>query len=791
MRRNITYIKYALIGFIFCGCTEDLVIDDDQTLSLKANYLYLEDRDISLTADDQDYSTYLYTESTPWKFSDMSDWITVSPMNGSNSQQIGFHVMANDDADNSRVSVFNLNSQDPDWRRNIPVSISQGACAPYISADAEWLSFAAKGETKTVNLVANGEPVVFVDYYNDKDWITTSINKNQLTIQTKENTYGYPREASCVVKVPGYGGYSNKSISIRVLQNSPSISTSEETLNFENTACTLTLEVTADAAWTASTNNEWIELSPQEGSPGVSDLKVSVSPNTSTNSRKGYITLKIGYSTNSITVQQKGIYLDLLGTIENLPGRGGSGKITVQSNTTWTAEADVDWLSVSPESGVDGVKETEVIVTATKENPSFNSRTGKITFTSDLNNIKKTLTVTQKGLEFSMSTDIVEFTDKGGKQYVDIISDGSWEASALQNYDWFTFSPNCSKGDEKMIIMAGENLTTEERVGYIDVTLTSAVTKTQRIAVHQASKYFNVKNDALTFPSHGGRSSVEILTNDSWTATVEEGKTWLSITENAGEGAAVFDVVASDNASLVKREAYIDVVSENAGTVRLKYTQEGRYLTVDRADFTFFAGGGTSTLATIDTDGEFSVSQEGGWFVINDVTDNTFTVTASKNETDEERSGKITVMLTDLESGELKVELPVIQVAGGMSFIKNEYGVDGNWNLIKGHNLTVTVKSYSEDKSWNVDNGTVKTITFLNYGSDKNWNIGTQNGGSVDGSGYGSDSDWNTDKQNGGNVDGSGYGSDSDWNVGTQNGGNIKGSGYDSDKNWNNNNDKK
>ena len=229
-------------------------------------------------------------------------------------------------------------------------------------------------------------------------------------------------------------------------------------------------------------------------------------------------------------------------------------------------------------------------------------------------------------------------------------------------------------------------------------------------------------SEALKFTSHGGTSSVDVSTNDKWTAAVEDNKSWLNISKTSGEGTAKFEVSTGDNATTSPRAAYVDVISTNAGTVRLNYEQAGRYLTVDRSDFTFFAGGGTSTLTTINTDGKFKMSQEGGWFSINKLGDYTFIVTASENNTKGDRTGSITIELTDLKKGEAKVVLPVKQVASGATFTIGGYTTDQDWNLFKGHNATLTVKGFSSDKNWNDSHNSDSNIGRTDYSNDNNWN---------------------------------------------------------------------
>ena len=458
----------------------------------------------------------------------------------------------------------------------------------------------------------------------------------------------------------------------------------------------------------------------------------------------------------NILVTQRGIYIDVRKSIEMLSSKD-SYNLTVQSNTQWTATSDAAWLSISPSSG-SGKQNVTVSV---DDNPSLSNRVGHIYFTSVAGNIKDTLSVNQAGKEFSVNETLVNFSDKAGTASVKITAEGTWTATPQDNYDWLSFSPMTADGNSNLNISVKENLSTSERIGYINITM---LDKTHQIAVHQQSKYFNVTSEALKFTSHGGTSSVDVSTNDKWTAAVEDNKSWLNISKTSGEGNAKFEVSAGDNATTSSRAAYVDVASANAGTVRLNYEQAGRYLTVDRSDFTFFAGGGTSTLTTINTDGKVKMSQEGEWFSINKLGDYTFTVTASENNTKGDRTGSITIELTDLKEGAAKVVLPVKQVASGATFTIGGYTTDQDWNLFKGHNATLTVKGFSSDKNWNVENTSKGTITFTNYGTDKSWNDNHQSNSDLNKNNYGSDKNWNDSHNSDSNIGRTDYGNDNNWN---------------------------
>lgn len=763
----------------FTSCQEEgSLVEGNYSLSLKAHYIAISPNEYNFSAT-QDYSSMgkVETMETPWAFTGMPDWLSVSPSSGDSDQEIAFTAQNNPSSENTRTSVFYLKSTDPEWEQQRKVSVSQTAATPYVKllSDDNMLVMGNKG-VYSVDIETNCTPTVSVSNYNS-NWLSASLSsdKKKVKINVEENTTPWSRTGYVSINTSSGNG-----CTVTVMQNAAKFVSETTELNFDNTPASYKLSITSEASWTATTSTPWITVSPASGTAGTSSVEISVSPNTQTSDREGYVDFNIGGNqVVEVSIKQRGIYIDTGEELLDIASTGETRKLNVKSNTSWKVTSDSEWMTISP---TEGNGKTEAMVTIA-DNPSLSERRGYLTFVSDAENITEKKLVRQQGKTFSVETTLLNFTDKAGSATVDIASDGTWNAEKQKAYDWFEITPITTNGTSKLQVTVQENYTTEERTGYINVSLYD---KTYQIAVHQDSKYLNVKADALKFTSKGGKSEVEIATNDAWKATIGNAATWLSLDKNEGVGDCKFVVNIADNATIKARKTYVDVATNNAGSIRLNYEQAARYLNVDLSDFTFFAKGGTSELATITTDGIYQITQEGGWFQINKVSDNTFTITATANNTNTERNGSITISLTDLAEGELKVVLPVIQVKAGATFTKGEFTSDKKWNLSEGHDATITVIGFTADKSWNVNPSVSTSITFSGYQTDGDWNKRHNSSMDANTSGYGSDGNWNNNHKDNDNVSGSGYGSDSNWNNGHKDDGNVSGTGYGSDNNWNN-----
>ena len=76
------------------------------------------------------------------------------------------------------------------------------------------------------------------------------------------------------------------------------------TASYNSTTCAVTLTTEEDTEWTASTQNDWISISPNQGT-GSSVFVVTINKNTAYAARNGLVTVTNGEDTIEITVGQE------------------------------------------------------------------------------------------------------------------------------------------------------------------------------------------------------------------------------------------------------------------------------------------------------------------------------------------------------------------------------------------------------------------------------------------------------------------------------------------------------
>lgn len=662
---------------------------------------------------------------TTWGFSEMPDWIAVSPSHGNTSGNV--LLEGSENFSDPRSAVFYLRSEDSGWDYNKAMSVSQGGVDVSLTVEPNELSFSGKGEDKRVLVIANCEWTAKCS----QDWISLEkIDNSELSVIASANPADSYRESTVYVN---YGG--NRTEAIGITQFPSAISSSDAVLKYGCNASRYEITVTSEVEWSAETSDNWIMVDPSMGAQGETRVSIEVSPNSSVGNRTGFVLFKTGdYERFQIEIEQEGLYIE---TVDELTFRsmGGSQDIEVRSNTDWEVISSPDWISFSKTSGSGN---SAITVTAS-ENQNMDARSGVIELGQKGLSLVCGINVSQLGRTLEADTAVLEFTDKGGEQTFGLISDGEWSSSCSD--PWFSASPVSGFGDATVSVSVEENTGETEREGVITYSYGNQSTE---VLIHQLGKYFTIDNDTFEFGSKGGTHTIDLSTNEKWTASVEGEAEWLTLSAKEGEGSSEIILTADDNPSVNGRSAEIVITPANSQAVKVFVTQSARYLTVSSESISFFSDGGTSAFVSIDTDGVFKIESDGDWFTVNLKDDMSgFTVTAESFKQPEKRTGKITISLTDLEEGTMSLGMSVIQIGEGCSFIIEGYPEDGDWNDFGNSSLQFIITGYQSDQNWDSKNESKIVITVTGYKDDSDWNTDKKAESDFGREDYTQDQDWN------------------------------------------------
>lgn len=729
MRKRLLYI-FAIICVI-AGCNDSVQYNPEEFYpSLVARYLRVSPKEFSLdNASATSRGFQVATIDTPWGFTEVMDWIDLSQMSGSQNADIEMSVSQNMSGENERLGIFYLESKALDWTYNIPLSVYQPAATPYATPETNNITFSGAIGSQEIKVNSNCTWTCT----DDVEWLSVVKNNDSssLIITVTENLTNASRTTNVTLYLN-----SRKLSTISVSQKAAEVTLETNTLTYENTAGAYEIRLISEASWSASTSQNWIEVSPSSGDAGETKLKISALENSSVSDRSGYVYIQIGNSqVVEIPVFQRGLYIEFYETELDFISDEDEKTIRINSNTSWSIDSCPEWMSISPMSGT-GSYDLSIKV---QDNPNVTSRDAKIIVSQAGLSLSSELNVTQAGKSFEYGQSVIECSDKEQEIKVNVTTTGKW--TAISNDTWLTVSPASMTGSSELILNLEENVSDNSRTGNITLTIGN---KEFTISVIQAGKYFTIDYGVTAFGSIGATLSIEVSTNDSWTAKVENNASWISLSQTSGYGDASFDATIADNPSVNKRSSVITLSTVNNKSLKIPVEQAARYMTVDHQNITFFAVGGTSEDITISTDGKYSITCSASWFSATEKGDGVFNVTAQENTTKEVREGTLTIAMTDLKEGTYSITIPVFQSADGASFIVIGYDDDKNWDIGATASVSLTVTGYGTDKNWDSNPQTTGlTVTVTGYVEDKNWDSQTTSSGSVSYQGYSGDNNWN------------------------------------------------
>lgn len=450
--------------------------------------------------------------------------------------------------------------------------------------------------------------------------------------------------------------------------------------------------------------------------------------------------------------------------------RAGTEKLSVNNNNTpcklsvasldipWVIENDIAWLTVTPDKGTSA---TDVSIVAEPNLSIKESRTGIIYLKSESTNwpYECKITISQPAAEpvVQFSKTSIELSEKGNTDTLLLTANGEWTATAD---DWITLSSKSGEGNSTIIVTAEENITNDTKTGKITVSMGG---KTANVDVTQKGKFFAISDSTLSYTSIGGDFDLQLSTNDTWTAKIEDGISWITLSQESGSGSITLKATAADNPSTESRTANIVFETKYSQSKTVIVTQDARFLDISTSEQMFKGKGGTSDAITISTDGQYSITCSDTWFTINQ-NENTFTITASVNDTPDPRTGTITIELTDLIDGKLSKNIDVMQYNTGSSLFRNDYDEDSHYDQNHKTSGNISKDDYATEKDYDNTSNADSEITKNDYATDKDYDNTSNADSDISKTDYKTDNNLDEQHKTSSDIQKSGYNTDENYN---------------------------
>jgi hypothetical protein len=309
-----------------------------------------------------------------WTIRSQATWFTLSTTQGSGPANVRINYQENTGTQ-SRSATITISSNNllPDRI----VTINQAGAQSVLTVTPTSLSLAAAAGSTTVNVSAN----VAWTATDNATWLSVTpasgTGNANLMVNYDANTGASPRTATITISSPGLPDQV-----VNVMQQgtvTAFLTVNPGNQSVSSSSGNLTFTVSSNVSWTISSNSGWASVLPASGS-GNGFFVVNWSANINTSPRVATITITAtGLPAQTITITQAAFQPQLSAgqLVYDVGPNAGSLNIQVLSNTSWSANVDVPWVTVTPVFGSNNLLITASYLT----NPGA-ARTAKVTLSA-------------------------------------------------------------------------------------------------------------------------------------------------------------------------------------------------------------------------------------------------------------------------------------------------------------------------------------------------------------------------------------------------------------------------
>lgn len=478
---------------------------------------------------------------------------------------------------------------------------------------------------------------------------------------------------------------------------------------FGNGEETKTGSITSENAWSFTSIPSWLSLSPETGNSN-SEFSVTSAINETLANKTSvfYISATTGdwKHQKTITASQASAlptfkFLDIENTSIYLDATNHTLSVAVETNLDdLSPKIYLDWGS---DGWITADYQDKQLKLSIQANDDGYERSCRVELWSSTYSKGGTLYITQykPNLSFNEISSL-SFDADGGTQTVKVSSDLPW--FALSKESWIEVSPSeGASGDNHIKITALPSYQSGNRNGKALFYYKDNQSAIGSISVSQFGRYLTVTPSSITLSFEENSSdNINIDSNIGW--GIESYPDWISFNRNNGEaGKSTVTLSATKNNSLNSRSGTVIFRDSKSGGIesRVVVTQNG--LDFGAQAILEFNWHQSTLPLNVPLPGTWSAAVSVGWISLSEYTglgNKTITVSASKNDGEEVRNGKII-----FASEGKTIEVSVVQSG---QYIKLD-NTSGEFNAMGGPLILNVVSSINT--SWKVE--------YPN--SDNNW----------------------------------------------------------------------
>ena len=300
-------------------------------------------------------------------------------------------------------------------------------------------------------------------------------------------------------------------------------------LNVDGSSGTITF--TANRAWTVSSSDSWVTISPASGEASDKPVTITVrcNANTTYDDRTATVTIRMEDLSQTITVKQpanKGVVLPK--QVFDLQSGSNTIEVEVQANVQYTVSSFVDWIK---QTGTKGLT-SKTLTFSIEENKTYDPREGKITIKPQEESAQEQVISVKQAQKDALNVEKTSYDMPYGGGEIEIKVDANVEFDVKPSVDWIHHIETKALSNSTVRLTVDENPTYESREGMIEITQKNG-TLSHTINVKQAGRiavsdiYLNCYAMALLV-GDSKTITAEVWPKDAWDKTI----TWVSSDES-------------------------------------------------------------------------------------------------------------------------------------------------------------------------------------------------------------------------------------------------------------------
>ena len=655
--RNLSVLLLTAVAVLATGCYEQ----DVPFLTV--------DHEVVLVSPATDKGTVVVESNVEWTASSDCEWIAVDNGFGNHKGTFEFFVEANT-TPYERSGKIKLEGAGC----AVTILVRQQSEGTLLTLAADELAFTKLADEYEMSICCNNAWKAS----SSAEWCkvdpTSGTGNGTFKISVEENATGSDRLATISIVTEADGKTQVSKVNVFQSASNDAMVVSPESKQLTEAAEDFVIDLVTVGSWSATADSDWLTLGQTSGK-GDAKVVVSASANETGAVRSAVITFATGKENENRVIRQVVVtqeafdfYLEL--PVQDFPLSLAAQDIEIAynlagSNVTVSATSSVDWMKVT--SVADGKA-----VVAVSENKTSKSREGVISFITNGQNgdpIVRQARVAQAPTINLLDVLASEYAVEWNGAVVNIPIYSNTPVSARSSEDWC----HVSVKDQDIVISVDRNDTALPRESVITVRTESEsgdiLSKTTVIRQAAANSDLVVSPATKMIFAMAETFVGSIVTNNSWTASVDS--PWLTIDQTEGVGDYKLTITAEANTTGQERVATITVKTgtENetreSGTIVVTQVAEQFYFEIPGRSFalTKYPQELQVPYQTSGNEVEIVAATSDSWIKINGVDreTNMINLTIDENETELVRTGVVSVSCTPQYGDPKVIDITITQ----------------------------------------------------------------------------------------------------------------------------------